>query len=265
MRCLAGMGMPAYVFGKADGDMTPIRLLLLDIDGVLTRGEAQALDLDLLSELAAMNRAARADPARPAVSLCSGRPAPYVEVLLQAIDGHLPAIFENGCGLYDPRAYRFLPHPALGDGSAMDAARQRLHAELVRSGRVFFQPGKEFSLSLFPLNDVTAADLYRLAEAALGAARPAVELVYSVSCLNVIPRGVDKSAGLRFLCEQIGLGSDEVLGVGDSEVDVPFLQVAGRSAAPANAGEAVKRIVDYVAPRPTANGVRDILKEFGLR
>ncbi len=247
--------------------MTPIRLLVLDIDGVLSQGEAQALDLDLLAHLAQMNRAARADPSRPAVSLCTGRPAPYVEVWLQAIDGHLPAVYENGCGLYLPRGYRFLPHPALGDGQAFEAVRDRLRAELAHasgSGKVFFQPGKEFSLSLFPLDGVTVPDLRPLAEAALGPLRDTVDLVYSTSCLNVLPRGVDKGAGLRFLCEQTGYSPNEALGVGDSDVDLPFLRLAGRSAAPANAVEAVKQIVDYVAPRPTSDGVRDILKEFGL-
>jgi len=252
--------------------MIPIRLLLFDIDGVLTRGEAKALDLDLLARLAEMNRAARADPSRPAVTLCTGRPAPYVEVLCQAIDGHLPAVFENGCGLYEPRGYRFLPHPRLGDGSTREAvhhagfqaARERLREGLVRPGKVFFQPGKEFSLSLFPLDGVTVADLYPLAEAALGPAREAVDLAYSSSCLNVLPRGVNKGEGLRFLCERSGYRMEEILGVGDSDVDLQFLALCGRSAAPANACAEVKRLVDYVAPRETADGVRDILREFGL-
>ena len=244
--------------------MVPIRLLLFDVDGVLTRGEAKALDLDLLARLAEMNRAARADPSRPAVTLCTGRPAPYVEVLCQAIDGHLPAVFENGCGLYEPRGYRFLPHPRLGDNAGFLAARERLREGLVRAGKVFFQPGKEFSLSLFPLDGVTVADLYPLAEAALGPAREAVDLAYSSSCLNVLPRGVNKGEGLRFLCERSGYRMEEILGVGDSDVDLQFLASCGRSAAPANAFEEVKRIVDYVAPRETADGVRDILKEFRL-
>lgn len=244
--------------------MVRIRLLLFDIDGVLTRGEAKALDLDLLARLAEMNRVARADPSRPAVTLCTGRPAPYVEVLCQAIDGHLPAIYENGCGLYEPRGYRFWPHPSLGDNAGFHAARERLRTELVFPGKVFLQPGKEFSLSLFPLDGVTVADLYPLAEAALGPARQAVDLVYSGSCLNVLPRGVDKGEGLRFLCERSGYQPEAILGVGDSDVDLPFLALCGRSAAPANAFERVKRIVDYVAPRETADGVRDILKEFDL-
>ncbi len=242
-----------------------IRLVLLDVDGVLTEGEGRALDLPLLADLAELNRRARADPARPAVTLCTGRPAPYVEVLVQAIDGHLPAIFENGCGLYLPSTYRFLPHPHLGDGGqAFSRVRERLRAALVQAGRVFFQPGKEYSLSLFPLGEVTVDDLRGMAEAALGEEAESVELVYSPSCLNVVPRGLDKGGGLDFLCQQAGYQPDEVLAVGDSDVDLPFLRRAGHSAAPANANPAVKRLVDYVSPERTSAGVRDILGHFGI-
>jgi hydroxymethylpyrimidine pyrophosphatase-like HAD family hydrolase len=243
----------------------PIRLLLLDVDGVLSAGEAQPLDLALLDSLAQLNRRARADPALPAVTLCTGRPAPYVEVMLQAIDGHLPAVYENGCGLYVPAGYRFLPHPNLADGGQSFAAvRDRLRATLVAAGKAFFQPGKEYSLSLFPLDGVSVDDLRPLATQALGALGETVDLVYSFSCLNVVPRGVDKGAGLLFLCQQAGYAREEVLAVGDSDVDLPLLAAAGYSAAPANANPAVKHQVDYVSAYATTAGVRDILRHFAV-
>jgi HAD superfamily hydrolase (TIGR01484 family) len=242
-----------------------LRLLLFDVDGVLTAGEAQPLDLALLGDLAALNRRARADPSLPAVTLCTGRPAPYVEVMLQVIDGHLPAIFENGCGLYVPSEYRFLPHPALAEGGRTFAAvRERLRRALVETGRVFFQPGKEYSLSLFPLNGVTVDDLRPLAVAALGPDAQAVSLVYSVSCLNVIPSGLDKGSGLQFLCRQAGYQPEEVLAVGDSDVDLPLLAQAGYAAAPANASAGVQQLASYVSPFPTMAGVRDILRHFDV-
>jgi hypothetical protein len=242
----------------------PIRLVLFDIDGVLTDGEAQPLDLDLLAGLAGMNRAARADPQRPAVSLCTGRPAPYVEVLCQAIDGHLPAVFENGCGVYEPSGYRFQPHPLTVQNSEFEAACRQLRAELIEPGKVILQPGKEYSLTLFPRAGAAVSDLRPLTEAALGPLVGAVDLTYSNSCLNVLPRGVDKGEGLRRLCELAGLRAEEVLSVGDSEADLPFLTLTGCSAAPANAAPEVKRRVTYASPHATTEGVRDILRHFGM-
>jgi HAD superfamily hydrolase (TIGR01484 family) len=244
--------------------LLPIGLVLFDIDGVLTAGEARALDLDLLRTLADMNRSARANPAKPAVTLCTGRPAPYVEVMTQAIDGHLPAVYENGCGLYIPSEYRFVAHPLLGDGQHFASVRERLRESLVRPGKVFFQPGKEHSLSLFPLGGVRVDELKPMAEDSLGSLAEYVSLVYSESCLNVIPRGVDKGQGLNLLCELAGASTMAVLGVGDSDVDLPFLAQAGRSAAPANANSAVRKLVHYVSKSPNSAGAWDILRYFGL-
>lgn len=251
--------------GPALADHPPIRLIVLDIDGVVTRGEAQPLDLDLLSLLAAMNRRARRDSEQPAVTLCSGRPAPYVEVLLQAIDGHLPAIYENGAGLYHPVGYQFTPHPDTRFiADRFREVEQRLQVELVASGKAYFQPGKLHSLSLFAREPVETTQLRELAAAALGPLGESVDLVYSTSCLNVLPRGIDKGKGIASLAETTGIPPENMLGVGDSDVDVPFLARVGLRAAPANANGAIRQLAEYLSPLPDGEGVRDILQHFGV-
>ncbi|HZD56379.1 MAG TPA: HAD family hydrolase [Anaerolineales bacterium] len=242
----------------------PIRLVVCDIDGVLTEGETRALDLDLLGYLARLNRLSQKDPAVPAITICSGRPAQYVELMLQAIDGRIPGVFENGAGLYIPETYRFLPHPALSDGNVIPAVRKRLEETLVRSGEAYFQPGKEYSLSLFASDPGAIAGLYQLATSALGDLKETVDLVYSTSCLNVLPRNVDKGKGVKFLSDLAGYALSQMLGLGDSDVDLPFLALVGHSAAPANAIPAVKSAVQYISPFRTEQGVRDILKHFKI-
>jgi hydroxymethylpyrimidine pyrophosphatase-like HAD family hydrolase len=242
----------------------PIRLLVFDIDGVLTQREGKAFDLPLLERLADMNRAAREDPAHPAITLCTGRPAAYVEAMLRAIDGRVPAVFENGAGLYLPDGYRFLPHPMLKNRPSFQEVQQRLEEALVRTGQAFLQPGKEYSLSILACDPSQTDALYGLVVTSLGPLRETVDLVYSVSCLNVVPRDIHKGKGIEFLSSQTDYSVGEMLGVGDSGVDLPFLDVVGYSAAPANANPKVKRLAQYVAPRPAADGVRDILDHFGL-
>ena len=242
----------------------PIRLLVFDIDGVISDGEGQPLDLRLLEQLARLNQAARHNPANPAVTLCTGRPGPYVEIMLQAIDGHLPAVYENGAGLYTPQPYRFLPHPAVDNNPTFQAATQRLETGLVQTGRAFFQPGKQFSHSLFSYDPADTPALYEWAVEALGPLAGSVGLVYASSCLNVQPMGVDKGKGLEFLAATTGYTLDEMLGVGDSDSDLPFLALSGYSAAPANANQTVKETVQYVSSYPTVEGVWDILRHFGV-
>jgi hydroxymethylpyrimidine pyrophosphatase-like HAD family hydrolase len=242
-----------------------IKLIVFDIDGVLTEGETQSLDLGLLGELQAMNQDARRDTRLPAVTLCSGRPAPYVELMLQAIDGHLPAVYENGAGLYDPAAYRYLRHPALDQTAGMGQVRRRLAETLVRDGRANIQPGKEHMLTLFAVDPAQMTSLHVWVGEVLDSLVEQVDLVYAASCLNIISRGIHKGLGVEFLARDTGVSPAEMLGVGDSEVDLPFLSLVGASAAPSNAVPAVKEIVSYVSEQRTAAGVRDILKFFGLK
>jgi hypothetical protein len=90
-----------------------MNLIVLDIDGVLSRGEAQPFDLNLLARLANLNRRAREDDTIPAVTLNTGRPSAYVEAVMQTIDGWQPALYESGAGLYFPQTYQFQLTPAL--------------------------------------------------------------------------------------------------------------------------------------------------------
>ena len=245
--------------------MSDIRLIVLDIDGVVSDGEARPLDLELMAHLGAMNREARGKPESPGVTFCTGRPAPYLEVMLQAIDGILPGVYENGAGIYYPDGYQFEPIPMIEeylDGFA--EVKDRLEATLVRDRVAYFQPGKHYSLTLFAHDPAHTPELRDRSEEALGSLGDRVDLVYSTSCLNVLPRGIDKGNGLAHLAAKIDVPLQNMLGVGDSDVDLPFLERAGRNAAPANANDNVKQLVEYVSPYETADGVRDILEHFEL-
>lgn len=247
-----------------DTENAAISLIVLDIDGVVTEGESAHLDLGFLGRLAAMNQAARQDGDLPAITLCTGRPAPYLELMLQAIDGHLPGVFENGAGLYAPLTYRFTPHPSLAGQDHMQQVRQRLYERLVQTGQAYFQPGKEFTLTLFATDPSATRQLKDMSESALGPLAEGIDLVYSTSCLNILPGSIDKGKGIDFLSQETSIPTNAMLGVGDSDVDLPFLKKTGYSAAPDNAVPAVKAVADYVSPKRTSEGVVDILKRYRL-
>jgi HAD superfamily hydrolase (TIGR01484 family) len=245
-------------------DTSSIKLIIFDIDGVLTGGETKALDHDLLKCLAGLNGNARQNSQLPGVTLCSGRAAPYVELMTQAIDGFLPAVFENGAGLYIPQSYSFLPNPLLDARANIQAVRQRIQTELVDAGFAFFQPGKEYTLTLFPTDPANISRLQNEVERVLGSLCEGVDLVRSPSCLNVLPRGVNKGSGVQFLSNRTNIEVERMLGVGDSDNDVPFLTLVGYKAAPANANTLVKSIVQYISPQAHVEGVRDIIAHFGI-
>jgi len=237
-----------------------IRLVLADVDGCLTSGEGRPIDLDILRDVAATNRLSRVDPTVPAVSLCTGRPAPYVEVLLQAIDGYLPSIFENGCGLVTLAPYGFRVHPRIDDRVLIGfrTGVDRLDGELVRPGRATWQPGKSYSATLYPVG----GDVHGLWLAARALLYQAFHVDEGIECINIMPAGIDKGAGVEWLAAESGLSLDEMAGVGDADSDLVFLDRVGFSAAPANATAEVRARVDHVSARRYGDGLLEIVERI---
>jgi hypothetical protein len=241
-----------------------LRLVVVDVDGCLTPGEAQPWNFEALKYIAQLNRRAQKDAAQLAVTLCTGRQEPYVEVMMQAIDAHLPGIYENGGGLYFPREYRFVENPLITPAmrEALTEIKTTLLREIVETGLGYFQPGKEVSLSLYPLDQVSVHKLYLATVEALATWQAGYIAHESVSCVDVVPKGVDKGAGVRWLSRETGIPLDQMGGIGDSASDLKFLSIVGRSAAPANAADEVKAVVEYVSLYEDGDGVVDILRRW---
>jgi hydroxymethylpyrimidine pyrophosphatase-like HAD family hydrolase len=241
--------------------MRMIRLVVVDVDGVLSRGEAAPLDFAVLQRLTELNDRACQDPAYPAVTLCTGRPVPYVEVLMQAIHGHYPAVYENGAGLYIPKPYGFKWHPAITRDLQERLIRFQavLHDALVDTEQAYFQPGKSASLSLFPCPGVALRQVFTEASRLARGFGDEFSIEEAATCVNVILRGIDKGEGVRWLSAESGIPLDDMAGVGDSPSDVRFMQLLGWSAAPANAHASVKQIAYYTSPYEDGTGLVDIL------
>jgi hydroxymethylpyrimidine pyrophosphatase-like HAD family hydrolase len=247
----AGLGTPDGAF----------RLVLVDVDGVITRGEGHAIELDVLQRLAALNDDARCDPCAPAITLCTGRPAPYVELMAQAVGAFLPCIFEHGAGLWFPEAFNFEFDPRLGADYTAPATglRAALWEPLLAPGRAFVQPGKEASLTLYPLGETTLDQLESEARAVSARAVPDFDVARNVHGIELRPSGITKGTGARRLAELVGLPLDRIAAVGDSDPDLSYLTLAGFSAAPANATPAVRQAVEYLAPAEYGLGLLDIV------
>ncbi|MFB0546070.1 MAG: HAD family hydrolase [Anaerolineae bacterium] len=245
-----------------------LRLVVVDVDGCLTMGEAQPWNFEVFQFIAELNRQARqGSQGVPAVTLCTGRPEPFVEVLMQAIDAHQPGIYEHGGGLYFPQGYRFVENPAITPEkrAALIRVKAVLRREIVEAGLGYLQPGKEVSLSLFPDDKVALHQLYRATKEVLTTHQAPYLAEESASCVNVIPIGVDKGAGVRWLAQETGIPLAQMGGIGDSAGDLKFLSIVGRSAAPANATDEVKAAVGYVSPCMDGEGVVDILRRWSGR
>ncbi|MDR2481229.1 MAG: Cof-type HAD-IIB family hydrolase [Spirochaetaceae bacterium] len=83
--------------------------------------------------------------------------------------------------------------------------------------------------------------------------------------LEVLNAGTSKGRALEALFKIRGLESDNILAFGDEENDIAMLKIAGFSAAPANATEAVKKIAKTVIGANTEEGVAAFLEENFLK
>ena len=245
--------------------MAPIRLVLLDVDGCLIAGEAKPWNFGVMEFIAQSNRRAREDPSQFAVTLCTGRQEPYVEAIMQAIDGHLPAIYENGGGLYFPAPYRFAVNPTFTPQmhESLVEIRHRLGRELVQRGLAQIQPGKEVSVTLYPARaDIGFPQLAELAGRALDGMLNGFSIHVSLTTVEILPPGIDKGAGAEWLAQETGIALADMAGIGDAPADLAYLRKCGASATTANAPDAVKRAVQYVSPYPDSLGTQDILQRW---
>ncbi|MDR2478562.1 MAG: Cof-type HAD-IIB family hydrolase [Treponema sp.] len=80
--------------------------------------------------------------------------------------------------------------------------------------------------------------------------------------LEIMNAGVSKGAGLRTAMQHRGLKREEVIALGDEENDLLMFNVAGYSAAPANAREKVKEAADRVFGSNTEEGLAVFLEEL---
>jgi hydroxymethylpyrimidine pyrophosphatase-like HAD family hydrolase len=241
----------------------PFALIVTDVDGCVGRGEGQAYDLEVIQRLAEMNRAARRGEPVPAVTLCTGRPGPYVDAMMQMLDGFVPAVFENGAGLYFPSGYRFAWNPSIPRSARKTVlgVRALLEESVVDAGIGYFQPGKELALTLFPLPGHTLAEVGVAAEAAFDGRAEPCRVEVGVTSVGIWLDGIDKGAGLRWLAEEAGVPLDRVVGIGDDTGDISFLTLSGFSAAPQNAIPSVKAVVRYVSPLTYGQGVLDAIEK----
>src|SRR4029077_16284986 len=138
-----------------------------------------------------------------------------------------------------------------------------LQTPLLDSGHAFVQPGKEASMSLYPLGDCTIDDLLRVADALVPQVAPEVGVAGNVNGVEVRPLGIDKGTGAARIANLLGIPLATMAGVAgaahartplvaragaaDSAPDFSYLSRVGCSAPPANATPAVRQSVDYVA------------------
>jgi HAD superfamily hydrolase (TIGR01484 family) len=239
-----------------------IKLIVCDIEGCLTPGKGKLLNLDALAAVRQYNRESKKQKYIPPITLCTGRSLPYVEAMMQAIEGYIPAISENGAGLYYPAEDDYRLHPLITPQTKkqMAEAKNVIHEEIINTFKAKFEWGKDFIISINPPPDISIEIFFKIVQDTLRRHAIDLDITHSASAIDITPRGIDKFSGLQLLLGQLELAPEDVAGIGDTPGDFPVLKNVGFSAAPNNATNEVKQIVNYVSDYEDGDGVVDIIK-----
>lgn len=83
-------------------------------------------------------------------------------------------------------------------------------------------------------------------------------------CVDVMPKGVNKAAGIRLMLDHLGLETADAIAFGDSPNDMEMLKTAGFGVAMANGDEKVKSCAGAVTLSCDEDGVGRFLEKLGL-
>lgn len=82
--------------------------------------------------------------------------------------------------------------------------------------------------------------------------------------INITHAKATKLHGIHVVAKELGIATEEIIGVGDSYNDFPLLMACGLKVAMENAIDDLKAIADYIAPPVDEDGVADVVEKFIL-
>lgn len=267
------------------------KILFLDLDGTL---------LDDRKEITAGNRAAldRALAMGHRVVIATGRPT--VSGLKQSHRLGLDTpgcylIAFNGGQIYDFAAERLLCSYALPTAVALGlielCRRKQLHVQSYDDRDVLVEKENDDEWVRFYCSRIEMS--YRVVpsfEEALHADPPKVLVIahrenlvplydqlrekYSAEVdffystkelLEIVPKGVNKGAAVRRLCERLSIPLENSIAVGDEENDLSMVQTAGVGVAMANGIARLKQAANYVTTNDNNHdGIAEVVEKFML-
>ncbi len=80
--------------------------------------------------------------------------------------------------------------------------------------------------------------------------------------IEIFPRGVDKGKALHIICRALNIGIEETIAIGDQELDIPMIEVAGLGIAMGNAIPELKEKADFVTKTNNEAGIAYALERY---
>lgn len=239
-----------------------IKLFVLDLDGCVSM-PFEIPEWKALSELRELSERSHHDAAVPPITICSGRPQPYVEAVGQWLGIYQPLIFESGGGMFDPRDVSLHWPPELDEQTEAQIQEIREwvgHEIIARHEGAVSEFTKRTDVGIIHRKEAVIMQMYEKVKAKVAADYPAFEAHFTEISINIIMKAANKGSGLRWLARKTGISTEEMAYIGDSGGDLPALREAGLGFTPANGGQDLKNLPGVIPTKQ--NATRGVLEAY---
>lgn len=131
-------------------------------------------------------------------------------------------------------------------------------------GEKFFHPTKKVTRIVFADPDIRNRENLRKHLEYIFAGQ--IDVIFpGDDFVDIHKKGTNKAKALSFLMEKEHIQPEEVMAFGNTENDVPMLQLAGISYAVANADEIAKKAATHICPSNEEDGVAKVIGELVAR
>lgn len=237
-------------------------LVICDIDGCLSSESHAPINGVALNTIAEHNRRAIADRDRPVMTLCSGRPIPFVECLCRLLHNtQMPCIGENGVWIWRPSDNSLQMEATITDEhlEVIHESRKLIRSLFPNQGLVQ-QPGKTASTALYHSNtDYLRTIQPKIAEEFQRRNWP-IRVSMTWLYINCDLEHVNKGTAIDRLLDETGINPKRTAGIGDTMGDRFIADRVSWFGCPANAEDEIKKSAMYVSEQKEVDGVLDMLK-----
>lgn len=259
------------------------KLIAIDMDGTLITSDKKITERSRKALL-------DAEKAGAYVVLATGRMAANVKVLASDLGLHSPVICGGGSQVVD-KDYNLIHtcyiEPEITK-QVLDYCKENgLYCQVFDGPNYIFQkymPQTDIYRDISGLNPVEDPDLYNkeeintakvlIIEDAEKLVKIQAELKEKFPMLNIgrsrptflelnNPKG-NKGVALKVLSEKLGLKPEELIAIGDNQIDAPMIEFAGLGVAVGNALDEIKEIAQYVSADNDHEGVTEVIEKFIL-
>lgn len=230
-----------------------IKLFITDLDGCITHPFLSP-DWEAITQIKELNERSKSEEHIPELTICSGRPFPYVEAVGQWLNVDKPMVFESGGGIYDIKTNEISWNPHFNEEAkqAVEEIKTWLSTTLIKNFKgTYPEFAKYTDAGLVNPDPSKIALMHKEVLNFVGEKYPIFEVHATDISVNIILTKANKGEGIRMLCKQLGLELSEVAYIGDSSGDIPGLEIVGKSYAPENGTTSVKSRVDKITPKAT--------------